>query len=839
MEQQDTNIERLLKARAAIDEKLRRHRRTLTVMFTDVAGTSAYFDRFRHRSAGSVRHRHANLAAAIVSEFRGSVVQAMDHALMAEFLDPDLAVHAAVNVQQRLSRRNISQAEPDRVLLRIGLHSGPCFRHGKGLYGDAVDVAARITLRSGPAQILISRSVRDSVSFDSGFRCSWLGQMSIPGRVEREDIFEVIWTEPGSYADMRVMASGEFSRGELMSPGVRPADLLRPGTNTSFITVSTPPSRRPAPSVFRPPPELNARYLLAGEIGSGATGIVFKARDRETGESVALKVLRPEFAADPQMLRRFKDELRLARKISHRNVCRIHEFNRAGQTAYISMELVAGDSLRQIVNRYGGLPVRDALTIALQICDGLREAHSQGIVHRDLKPENVMVNHAGDVKLMDFGVARAIGAKATLYSQVVGTPQYMAPEQVEAKPSDHRADIYSTGLVLYELFTGMPVFYAETPLAVAIMHVRDTPRPPRQLVPALPEAIEQAILKCLEKDPATRFASVDELQAALAQQPLEQPPAPEEVMEQPEMAASVAPAPPLPWGDNATHACVSEITGHAAAVYAVVFRPDGKLLASASEDRSIRLWEGAQGKEKTRLGCHAFSLAFHPNGKWLASGSGHKSARIWEVAGARELHSLAGHSKLVRGVAFSPDGAMLATASQDATIRIWDALSGKLLRTMSGHSGGVYAVAFSPDGQWLASGSTDKSVKLWDVKTGGESKTLSARAGGVYALAFSPDGRWLAAGTSEKKVKIWEVASARVYRTLSGHAGGVYAVAFSRDAYWLASGGGDACVKLWEVSTGRDLRTLGGHTGPVWSVAFSPDGRWLATASEDSTIRLW
>ncbi len=821
-----------------MDEKLRRHRRTLTILFTDVAGSTAYFEKYRHRAAHTMRHRHADLAAAIISEHRGHVLQSLDHALMAEFLDPDLAVHAAVNLQQRLSRRNDTQPEADRILLRIGLYHGPCYRSGKSLYGEAVDVAARITRRSGPAQILISRSVRDSISFDSPVRCRWLGQMGVAGRAEREDVFEVIWTEPDSYKDIRVTATGEFVRGELMSPGVRAEDLLRPGTNTSFVTRSTPPARRPgaAPAA---PPELAARYLLAGEIGHGATGVVYKARDRETGETVALKVLRPEFAADPQMLRRFKDELRLARRISHRNVCRIHEFNRAGNTAFISMELVAGDSLRQIVNRYGGLPVRDAVGIALQICDGLREAHSQGIVHRDLKPENVMVNHAGEVKLMDFGVARAIGAKATVHSQVVGTPAYMAPEQIEARPMDHRADLYSTGLVLYELFTGMPAFYAETPLAVAIMHVRDAPVPPRRHVPGLPPGIGQAILKCLEKDPSARFASVDELHAALTSEPLEEPSQPEEEIGEIELAAPLTPAPPLPWGDNATHACVAEITGHTAAVYCLAFRADAKLIASASEDRSIRLWEGPQGKEKLKLACHAFGVAFSSNGKLLASGFGHKGARIWDLAAARDLHSLTGHSKLVRAVAFSPDGSLLATASQDATIKLWDSGSGKLLRTMSGHTGGVYATCFSPDGLCLATGSTDKTVKLWDVKTGGELKTLSARGGGVYALAFSPDGRWIAAGTSEKKVKIWEAATARLFRTLSGHAGSVYALAFSPDSYWLASGGGDASVKLWEVSTGRDLRTLGGHAGPVWSVAFSPDSRWLATASEDSTIKLW
>ncbi len=260
---------------------------------------------------------------------------------------------------------------------------------------------------------------------------------------------------------------------------------------------------------------LSQRYDVLGEAGHGSMGNVYKARDRETGETVALKLLKPEIASDQVMMERFKNELLFARKITHKNVCRVHDFNRIGGIAYTSMEFVEGESLRSVMNRFGGLPVRKAIGVALQICSGLKEAHAQGIVHRDLKPENVMIDSQGNVKIMDFGIARSMEAGTRLTGSMVGTPAYMAPEQVGGKAIDYRTDIYSLGLMLYEMFTGMPAFTADTPVAVALKQLRETPPPPHEIEPTIPVAIERAILKCLEKDPAKRFQSVAELEKVL------------------------------------------------------------------------------------------------------------------------------------------------------------------------------------------------------------------------------------------------------------------------------------------------------------------------------------
>ena len=261
---------------------------------------------------------------------------------------------------------------------------------------------------------------------------------------------------------------------------------------------------------------LSVRYDIPSEAGQGAMGSVYKARDRETGEIVALKLLKPEISSDQTMMERFKNELLFARKITHKNVCRMYDFNRIDGLACTSMEFVDGESLRSVLNRFGGLPVRKAIGVALQICSGLKEAHAQGIVHRDLKPENVMIDAQGNVKIMDFGIARSMEAATRLTGSMMGTPAYMAPEQVSGKTIDYRTDIYSLGLILYEMFTGAQACQAETPVAAALKQIRETPPAPHEVDPTIPVPIERAILRCLEKDPAKRFQSVGELEKTLS-----------------------------------------------------------------------------------------------------------------------------------------------------------------------------------------------------------------------------------------------------------------------------------------------------------------------------------
>jgi len=309
-----------------------------------------------------------------------------------------------------------------------------------------------------------------------------------------------------------------------VDPFLRPGGALDGPLRDDLVAMLNKQMATPAPPARNSggqPPEvslgsLGDRFDLVAEIGRGGMGIVYRARDRETGEFVALKVLKPEIAGDAAALERFRNELRLARQITHRNVCRTYELHRFGDTAAIAMEYVDGESLRHVLSRYGGVSLRTGIEWTRQICAALREAHGQHIVHRDLKPENVLIARDGTVKVSDFGIARSVRSDATQTGTVIGTPAYMSPEQAQGKAIDHRSDMYSLGLVLYEMFTGRPAFQGDTPLAVAMKHIDEAPTPPRLLEPDLPERINRAILKCLEKNPNKRFQSIDDLESALS-----------------------------------------------------------------------------------------------------------------------------------------------------------------------------------------------------------------------------------------------------------------------------------------------------------------------------------
>ncbi|MFQ5777390.1 MAG: serine/threonine protein kinase [Terriglobia bacterium] len=259
---------------------------------------------------------------------------------------------------------------------------------------------------------------------------------------------------------------------------------------------------------------LRERYDLLEELGRGVIGPVYRARDRETGNTVALKVLWPGFSNDSKFIERFEAELRLARKFTHKNVCRVYDLSRFGNVAAISIEYLEGKSLREFLNSYGAAPFRKGLEWAGQICSALVEAHTHGIIHGDLKPDNILIDQRGQVKVMGFGIALSTAKTGPIF----GTPGYMSPEEIKGKPRDARSDIYSLGLVLYEMFTGQRAFQAESAAGFILKQIQESPRPPRQLAPTLPSHIEEAILKCLEKDPAERFQSVAMLQAALGKE---------------------------------------------------------------------------------------------------------------------------------------------------------------------------------------------------------------------------------------------------------------------------------------------------------------------------------
>jgi serine/threonine protein kinase/Tfp pilus assembly protein PilF len=258
------------------------------------------------------------------------------------------------------------------------------------------------------------------------------------------------------------------------------------------------------------------RYQVIEELGKGGMGRVYKVFDTDIKEKVALKLLKPEIASDRETIERFSNELKYARKISHRNVCRMYDLGKAEGTHFITMEYVHGEDLKSMIRMSTGLTVGTVLSVGKQVCDGLAEAHSLGVVHRDLKPQNIMIDKGGNAKIMDFGIARSIREKGiTDPSVMIGTPEYMSPEQAEAKEVDHRSDIYSLGIILYEMATGRVPFEGDTALSIAMKHKGEIPKNPKQLNPNIPDDLSGVILKCLEKDRAKRYQSAGEVRSEL------------------------------------------------------------------------------------------------------------------------------------------------------------------------------------------------------------------------------------------------------------------------------------------------------------------------------------
>jgi TolB-like protein/tetratricopeptide (TPR) repeat protein len=246
------------------------------------------------------------------------------------------------------------------------------------------------------------------------------------------------------------------------------------------------------------------RYQVIEELGRGGMGRVYKVLDKEVEEKVALKLIKPEIAFEEETIRRFRSELRLARQITHPNVCRMYDLGRFESTYYLTMEYVSGEDLKSTLKRMGPLSAGKVISVARQIAAGLAEAHRLGVVHRDLKPQNIMVDREGTVRVMDFGIARSARARGeTGEAMLVGTPEYMSPEQAEGRDVDGRSDIYSLGVILFELLTGRLPSPAEQP------------PDPGKVSPQVPEALSRIILKCLEKDRVKRYPSAAELLSEL------------------------------------------------------------------------------------------------------------------------------------------------------------------------------------------------------------------------------------------------------------------------------------------------------------------------------------
>jgi serine/threonine-protein kinase len=374
----------------------------------------------------------------------------------------------------------------------------PARPEGSATIGLPVLYVERLLAETPTGQVLLTPSI--------GERLKQAGRVSLlRSAVGQSSGKRFIAADPAGLADLARQV-----------PSIAQATVVNSDSaSTSGLVHTTPPADRGATRLASGM-RFAGRYEILAILGSGGMGVVYKARDLELNDVVALKMLRPGMMADAEQLEQFKSEIKLARRITHPNVLRTFDFGEFQGAPYISMEYVRGLTLRYLLQQTGRLPYSAALRIARQLCMGLDAAHQVGVVHRDIKPENLIIEQSGNAKLMDFGIARPASRRGdTEHGLFVGTPSYASPEQFSGLPLDARADLYSTGVLLCEMFCGQLPFQGKSTMEWYMAHLQQPPIRPSVLWPDIPRALEAIILKCLEKKPDDRYASAAELLAEL------------------------------------------------------------------------------------------------------------------------------------------------------------------------------------------------------------------------------------------------------------------------------------------------------------------------------------
>jgi WD40 repeat protein/tRNA A-37 threonylcarbamoyl transferase component Bud32 len=588
------------------------------------------------------------------------------------------------------------------------------------------------------------------------------------------------------------------------------------------------------------PPPVVPGYQVLGELGRGGMGVVYQARRTRDDRVVALKVILPERLTNPEVVRRFRREALAASRLSHPNVVSVFESDQEGDTHFLAMEYVPGETLQRLVERHGPLPVALASDCVRQAALGLQHAVDQGLVHRDIKPSNLMmVAPAASprealparalLKVLDLGVARVYQANdhladslstLTRDGSVIGTPDYVAPEQLEnPHGADTRADLYSLGCTFYFALTGGVPFPGGTLVQKLDRQRWETPPSVDQLRRDVPAPVAAVVRRLMAKHPDDRYRSPGELADALTLL------ARTGVLPQGHQPSALAPA--------------GVLAGQPGSAAAVTFTPEGRAVLSGGADHVLRLWDAATGKLQLQFGQTAYAVACVASAGGVALAGQGAGVRLYSLADGRELDRLSGHTGAVRSIAVSRDGRLALTGGDDRTARLWDVEAGRELLRIAGLRGRVNGVALSPDGRLALTGTNEGTLRLWDAASGNEVRAFVAPRGAVLAVAMSSDSHAVLSGHFDTTLRLWEVDSGRELRRLSGHGRMVAAVAIGPRGNMLASGGHDGVVRTWDPHSGAEMSCGAMHTGPVSGLAWSPDGRLLASAGADGTVRLW
>jgi class 3 adenylate cyclase len=472
-------VEALLKQRDEIDSELRKHKSPVTVMFTDLAGSTAYFDRHGDTAGVQWLEKHNSLVFPVIQQHQGTIVKTIGDSVMAYFTEAVQAAGAARDIEQRLIETNLTEPEDHQMWVRVALHQGLGYLRGGDVFGDVVNCAARLAKLCLPAQVIVSESVYRTIRETGEFEVSALGTQQLRGKTGQENLYELAFTDPQTYAALR--------------------------------------ERFPAKTSAAHEDWREGRYQVLGEIGRGAMGVVYRAFDRVIGRVVAMKTIPLEVSPEEreELITRLKQEARAAGILDHPNVVTIFDVGEESGLFYFTMQFVEGRTLTDYLVKKELIPIDTILTIMDQVCSAVGMAHQAGIIHRDLKPSNLMMTKQGVAKVLDFGIAKFGETALTKAGTVVGTPSYLSPEQAGGRRLDARSDIFSLGAVLYELVTSERAFAGESTTSIVYKILNEDPVPPIAIEPSVPQGLDAVIRKALCKDPNQRFQSCDEMRDAL------------------------------------------------------------------------------------------------------------------------------------------------------------------------------------------------------------------------------------------------------------------------------------------------------------------------------------
>jgi serine/threonine protein kinase len=504
-----------------------------------------------------------------------------------------------------------------------------------------------------------------------------------------------------------------------------PLHRIGEAVHTKTIDIETPAEKLATGSTFA------GRYQIIEELGRGGMGKVYKVYDKEIKEKVALKLIKPEIASDEKTIERFRNEIRLARRIVHKNVGRMYDLSKEKSAYYITMEFVSGEDLKGLTRRVS-LDIGTIISIFKQVCEGLSEAHKSGVIHRDLKPSNIMIDREGSVRIMDFGIARSLQAKGITGTGImIGTPEYMSPEQVEGKEIDQRTDIYSLGVILYEIVTGQLPFDGETPFSIAMKHKSEAFTPPQLLNPGIPDGLNDLILKCLEKDKKKRYQTAEQVAEAIGE--IEKKiPLPKKIIPTKKPLTSKEITVKL----NVKKALIPVfifLVFIAIAVYLLLRQrgTDSGFIPGTTKQISYE-----PGLE--------LDPSISPDGKLVAFATGPLGKTkivVRQIAGGHTLEINRDFSGNQRWPQWSPDQTKLAFYSDGAIYEV-PALGGipkKLVDRLGSSS--AYSPAWSPDGEKIAY-VQNESIHILNLETGESEKIVDAEE--AHCLSWSPDGSKMA-----------------------------------------------------------------------------------------------